>query len=165
MSVTPYSPGQKPVILSSRTKRTPSRETGARFSDRKVENLKMRSRQLPGWLKALLFLQHSSATITFFLIAATLGVYAWTVYAPRQWSHEYRKLETLHRHERHLTATNETLKNQLAQQAERPETGLANPQPQNAIFLAPSAESRLIMPKTPIPAARKPSVATTPLAY
>lgn len=178
MSVTPYLPGnskrtrsQQPITISTKTQRTPNRErvtrhsNPARFDDRKVENLKMRSPRLPGWLRALLFLQQSSATIAFFLIAATLGVYAWTVYAPKQWSQEYKKLETLHRHERHLTATNETLKNQLAQQAERPETGLANPQPQNAIFLAPTAKSRLITPKNLTAAQEKPLVTTTPLAY
>jgi hypothetical protein len=75
------------------------------------------------------------AVITFCLLGSTLGIYAWTVYIPKVWDKEFGKLETLQRHERNLLATNETLKHQLAQQAEKPETGLTHPQPFQTIFL------------------------------
>jgi hypothetical protein len=75
------------------------------------------------------------AVITFCLLGSTLGIYAWTVYIPKVWDKEFGKLETLQRHERHLLSTNETLKHQLAQQAEKPETGLTHPQPFQTIFL------------------------------
>jgi hypothetical protein len=75
-------------------------------------------------LRSLCLLERIVAVITFCLLGSTLGIYAWTVYIPKVWDKEFGKLETLQRHERHLLATNETLKHQLAQQAEKPETGL-----------------------------------------
>jgi cell division protein FtsB len=132
---------------------------------RKVERLKLRARPLPLWVRSLLMLQRSSSAIVFCLIVSTLALYAWTVYIPRLWSKEYKKLETLHRHERQLIATNETLKNQLAQQAERPETGLANPNPAHAIFLAPTSVSPQSQPKPLAPSDHQSSVTAIPLAY
>jgi hypothetical protein len=86
-------------------------------------------------LRSLSFLERIVAVITFCLLGSTLGIYAWTVYIPKIWDKEFVKLETLQRHERHLLAANETLKHQLAQQAEKPETGLTHPQPFQTIFL------------------------------
>ncbi|MEG3436981.1 hypothetical protein V0288_07595 [Pannus brasiliensis CCIBt3594] len=92
---------------------------------------------------ALGFIQKVTSAITFSLLGATLGIYAWTVYIPKVWDKEYGKLETLQRHERHLLATNETLKHQLAEQAERPETGFGNPRPFQTIFLRRSPDAKL----------------------
>jgi len=86
-------------------------------------------------LRFLCLLEKIVAVITFCLLGSTLGIYAWTVYIPKVWDKEFGKLETLQRHERNLLATNETLKHQLAQQAEKPETGLTHPQPFQTIFL------------------------------
>lgn len=86
-------------------------------------------------LRFLCLLEKIVAVITFCLLGSTLGIYAWTVYIPKIWDREFGKLETLQRHERHLLATNETLKHQLAQQAEKPETGLTHLQPFQTIFL------------------------------
>lgn len=83
----------------------------------------------------MLRLQQATSAISIGLVVATLGVYGWTVYVPKMWSQAYKDLETLQRHERHLTATNESIKNQLALQAEKPESGLANPHPAQSIFL------------------------------
>lgn len=106
--------------------------------EQKVRSLQGRSPKvsprLSPQLRFMLKLQQASSVITLCLVMATLGIYAWTVYVPRLWSKEYRNLETLQRHERHLTATNESLKNQLAKQAEEPKAGLTNPKPEQAIF-------------------------------
>lgn len=95
--------------------------------------------QRPLWLQALISVHFISSCTTFFLISAALGVYGWTVYTQQSWGRSYRNLETLQRHERQLTTTNETIKNDLAQQAEAPEMGLVNPDPNTTIFLKPSA--------------------------
>ncbi|WP_224412412.1 hypothetical protein [Oscillatoria salina] len=100
------------------------------------------SRKMPLWLRLLMLLQYSSSVVTFSLVTATLIIYAWTVYTQQQWSKEYKKLETLQRNERQLTTTNESLKNQLAEQAESPEAGLVPPNPSNTIFLTPTPEQR-----------------------
>ena len=89
----------------------------------------------PAWLRFLLFLQHCSSFVTFSLVVSTLIVYAGVVYSQQQWSSNYDELKKLQRSYRNLIATNETLKNQLAEQAEQPETGLVLPDPDNTIVL------------------------------
>lgn len=121
--------------------------------------------QTPWWLRFLMNMQRSSDVITFILIAATLITYAWTVYTQQLWSREYQKLETLQRHERQMTAASESLKNQLAQQAERPGTGLVSPNPANTIFLPPAPQRQSPAPSTPA-AAPKPQLSPEmPLGY
>lgn len=129
----------------------------------KVERLHSSRQLLPAWLQVLVVLQRGSDWITFFLIATTLTIYSWTVYTQQQWAQEYRKLETLQRNERQLTTTNEVIKDQLAQQAERPATGLVNPSTANTILLPPAPERQLTTPPTQIPHSEP--VATTPLGY
>lgn len=98
------------------------------------------SQSAPLWFNLLVGLQRGSSVVTFLLIAAVLVVYGWTVYSQQLWSQEYRKLENLQRQERQLTAKNEILKNQLAQQAERPEAGLVPHTPKDTIFLEPAPQ-------------------------
>jgi hypothetical protein len=106
-----------------------------------LKKLPLKKEQLSSKVQFLLFIQKGFSIITFCLVGTTLGMYAWTVYFPKLWSSEYKKLETLQRYERHITATNESLKNQLAQQAEKPETGLSNPSPTQSIFINPTSEA------------------------
>lgn len=130
----------------------------------KVKSLPLRSQLLPPGIQFLLLLQKSTSVLAFALIAITLGVYAWTVYAPKLWSREYRKLDNLLRYERHLIATNETLKNQLAQQAERPETGLDNPHPSDNIFLKVTTSPPISLQK-PSASTESPPLTHTPISY
>lgn len=111
-----------------------------RMAGKKVEKLNTAPPPTPAWLSPLLFLQRSSDILTFVLVASTLTLYAWTVYTQQQWTQEYRKLENLQRDERYLTTTNEVIKNQLAQQAEKPSTGLVAPTPAKTIFLQPAPQ-------------------------
>ena len=105
-----------------------------------VEKLKLSQETQPLWLSSLLFLQRSSDVITFLLVAATLTIYSWTVYTQQQWSQEYGKLQKLQRDERQLTTANAVIKDQLAQQAEKPGTGLVPPTQANTIFLQPAPQ-------------------------
>lgn len=116
---------------------------------------------LPVWLKFLVTLQRGSSVLTFVLVAGVLSVYGWTVLVQQRWGHEYSKLETLRKHERHLVAANEVLKNQLAQQAERPDTGLVLPDPGTTVFLAPAPARPLVEPSS-LPAM---PASTSPLGY
>jgi hypothetical protein len=149
-------------IPKKATPKTVRSNTTTKKSSQKVERLPSK-RNLPLWLRSLLFLQRSSSFASCCLIGITLALYAWTVYGQQLWSQEYRKLEALQRNERHLTATNEAIKNQLAQQAERPDAGLVPPNPSNMLFLhpAPQRPFKASPSKTPDP---KPSP-TLPLGY
>jgi hypothetical protein len=135
------------------------------ISESKVRQLPLRSRQLSQRARSLLALQKISSGIAFCLVASALGLYAWSVCIPKLWSQESKKLETLQRHERHLTAMSESLKNQLAQQAERPETGLAKLNPARVIFLPPSSGSPLNQPQKTTAAENKTIIGNAPLAY
>ena len=105
------------------------------------------SQSAPFWLQQLCRLQRQSTVLTFLLVTATLGLYGWTVYCQQLWSQSYHKLVILQRDERQLTTTSEVLKNQMALQAEQPNTGLVPSSPTQAIFLQPA-------PQLPAPIAR-----------
>jgi len=145
-----FSPTQRPQRRKTRHSRnlTPvSSSTGqviafpTQKNDHKVSTIPTPSKQLPLWLRSLLWIQHSSAVVTFGLIGTTLLIYAVTVYSQQIWSREYRQLEELQRQERNLVATHESLKNQLAVEAQNEQAGLVSPHPNNTIFLSPSPNS------------------------
>jgi hypothetical protein len=116
----------------------------------------------PLWLQALTFAQRTSTVVTFSLVASALAVYGWTVYSQQLWGKEYQRLEALQRQERQLTAATEVLKDQMAQEAEDPASGLSIPDPTNAIFLQPAPLSQPA-PVQPDPAPKP--IQTAPLGY
>jgi hypothetical protein len=120
---------------------------------------------IPVKIQCLLLLQKSVTVLSATLVLATLGVYAWSVYLPKLWSKEFRRLETLQSSERQLVALDETLKNQLAEQAEDPKMGLVPPHPSQPLFLAPAALKTAVKPNTvkklPLPITQ----GRSPLAY
>lgn len=146
-----------------RTSRSP--KASVAMARQNVRQLPSPSRRLPAELRSLQAVQKISSAIAFCLVASTLGVYAWSVCIPRLWSQEYRRLETLQRNERHLTAMGETIKNQLAQQAERPETGLASLNPGQVIFLSPTSISDRNSPLKATANRTQSTSDRTPLAY
>jgi hypothetical protein len=137
--------------------------TRSRNQGRQVENLPS-APITPVWLRSLLMVQRGSSVVTFCLITATLAVYAWTVYTQQTWAREYSKLENLQRNERQITAANEVLKNQLAQQAERPGTGLVPPTPDKTIFLPPAPQRQSKVTSSAAIAISEPAT-KTPLGY
>lgn len=129
----------------------------------KVKNLTVRKEKVPAQIILLLAIEKGLSGLALIFLASSLGFYAWTVYLPKLWSQEYRKLETLQRHERQMIATNESLKHQLAQQAEKPEAGLTNPQPHQSIFIpsngvetSPALKASGIEKQTPAPMVSEP---------
>jgi hypothetical protein len=149
---------QSKVSLSSSVTNMPSRT-----AQQKVEKLNVSQRPIPVWLSSLLVLQRGSDLIAFLFVATTLIIYSWTVYTQQQWSQEYRKLEKLQREERQLTTANAVMKNQLAQQAERPATGLVTPSQANTIYL-PAVPQRPSQAASTQSADPEPT-AKTPLGY
>ncbi len=124
-----------------------------------------KSRSVPVWLLRLCYLQKGTSKIALLLAAAMLAVYSWTAYSQQKWSQAYRKLETLQLHERQLMTSSEVLKNQMAQQAQQPSTGLVPANPAEAIVLqlAPQRPSHAA---EPIPTSTQTDKATPiPLGY
>lgn len=126
------------------------------------------SRPVPLWLLRLCSLQRRSFVVTFLLMAGMLSVYAWTVYSQQEWTQARRQLATLQRNERQLTATTEVLKNQMAQEAEQPATGLIPSESSTTIFMQP-ASPRSTPANQSMIAANSPAIKTNltpmPLGY
>ena len=103
--------------------------------------------KVPMWLMRWNSLHRHTSIATFVLVSATLVVYGLTVYSQHLWSSSYKKLQDLQRDERQLTKHDQTLKNQMAQEAENPLSGLISPTPANTIFLpeetTPSSSQRV----------------------
>lgn len=121
------------------------------------------SRSFPLWLRVLIQAQRGSLVIAFVLVVATLMVYGSTVYTQQLWSKEYRKLKTLQRNEQEMTATNASMENQLALQAEKPGSGLVPQTPDSTLFLQPAPQRKPLVtaPSTPIVE----TAPNTPLGY
>ncbi len=122
-----------------------------------------RPKAKPLWLKLLLRVQQGSSIVTLLLIVGVLATYGWTVYIQQQWGKAYDSLEALKKRERQLVSANELLKNQMAEQAENPTTGLLLPDPSNAIFLTPAPQRSEVQPKSS-PSPEK-SFPNRPLGY
>lgn len=116
--------------------------------------------QPPQWLRSLLLTQQVSVFATFVLAGAVLAVYGWTVYAQQLWGREYSRLEQLRRNERQITTNGEVLKNQIANQSNRPDSTLVPQNPDNLIFLK-TAPAR---PEKPVSASSQ-SSPVAPLGY
>lgn len=119
--------------LASNPRRTRSRQSTSK-------SINLTPQALPTNLQFLLRFQQATSVVTFGLVGIALAVYGWTVYTPRVWSQEFKQLKTLQVHERQLVATNEMLKNQLAKQAEKPNSGLIRPTPHYNVFLPSGKE-------------------------
>lgn len=139
------------VVPISLTQPIPLHQSTAQGSVKRLPN----NRALPLWLRSLMGAQKSLSILTWGLATAVLSVYGQTVYSQQLWSQEYRKLETLQRDERQLTAASELLKNQIAQQAEGSRTGLVPANPANTLFLQPA-------PQRPAPVAAPAPVVANP---
>lgn len=119
--------------------------------------------QAPNWLRVLIGLERCVSVMTIALGAATLTVYGLTVSSGQQWSRDYNRLQSLQRYERQLRVANEMLKNQMAEQAENPDTGLVPQNPANTIFLPPTLEGNSSA-ISPVPST-KAGKFTMPLGY
>ena len=155
-----------PISKSSRLKK--SRKILPNYSSansKKIANISIKKDKIRHYLQFLLFVQKSSATLTFCLVFLTLSVYGWTVRAPTLWSQEFRKLTELQQDERYLVGANEVLKHQLAQQAQKPELGLTQLHPKDLIFLPNIEVVPLSVTNTTISNQENPWVTESPVAY
>ncbi|MCG6136997.1 MAG: hypothetical protein MET45_20570 [Nostoc sp. LLA-1] len=121
----------------------------------------------PFWLLRLYTSHRYSSVVAFLLVSATLVVYGLTVYSQDSWGQGYRKLQDFQLYERQLTTTNASLKNQMAEEAEKQTSGLISPTPERTLFLPtsppPSASSQPIIPAVPNQAMQQQT--SSPLGY
>ncbi len=118
-------------------------------------------RSLPGWVRLLLRVQKTSSVLTFVLMGSVLMLYGWTVFTQQRWGQEYRRWESLQKHEQQLMATSEVLRNQMARQAEDPKVGLVAPDPSTMIFLSPAP----LRPATQVELSTPDPIPNKPLGY
>lgn len=144
----------------SQTLARPSRRTHSRQTQ--IQAIPVARK--PRWLNKLLRTQRASTVVTTGLVTLSFVMYGWTVYIQHLWRGEFDRMQALERQERQLTAASETLRQHLANQAERPDSGLVLPTPESAIFL-PAPAPAPAQPAASAPVAPAPLPAEVPMAY
>jgi hypothetical protein len=117
----------------------------------------------PFWLQLLINLQHGASIVTFLLVAAVLLVYTQTVNSQQRWSEDYKRLETLQRHERQLTTAGELLREQVVHYDNVATQGFQPLSLSHVIFVKPAPPSQPTVVPEPMPSP-EPAI-SIPLAY
>lgn len=99
------------------------------------DQLPISSNSVNSWIIRLNNIHHYSSVTAFLFVVVMFAVYGGTVYCQQIWSHSYRKLESLQRQERQLTAANATMISKMAGEAEEKAMGLGLSAPVKIIFL------------------------------
>lgn len=120
------------------------------------------SRSLPLWLRFLMLMQRSSQVTVLVLAMAVVLMYGSIVYMQQRWSKEFDRLKVLQGQERKMVIQSEFMKNDLAKQAESPQSGLVPRTPQGVLFV-PAAPKRPQKPEAPASKPEAPSSA--PIGY
>lgn len=102
-----------------------------------------KKKKVPLFLRALLFLQYTSALLTVGTIGASLVVYGLSYYTQQQWNESYEQLMTLQRHERNLTVINESLQDQITREGNRQNDQWIPLTPDKNIYLEPTPADNL----------------------
>ncbi|BAT55960.1 hypothetical protein NOS3756_49570 [Nostoc sp. NIES-3756] len=123
------------------------------------------AKALPAWLLQLHSIHRYSSIAAFLLVAATLGVYGWTVYTQELWGQNYSRLQKLQRDERQITTTNATLTHKMAEEAESQAAGLVSPTPAKTIFLSPVPHKPDVVIPSPTPSSQTQSLNSPKLGY
>ena len=103
----------------------------------------------PLWLRSLVTLQQVSSIVAGAVVGVTLSVYGLTQAREAAWTQEYQTLEHYRTQEQQLRATNEVLKHQIAEGAQKPNTGLVEREPLDMIFLRPAPPRPEVSPQIP----------------
>jgi hypothetical protein len=157
-----YQPIPKSSLLKKSRRALPAYSS---INSRKIAKISSKKNKVHYDLQFLLLINKISATFAFCLVTLTLGVYGWTVRVPTLWSQEFRKLTKLQQEERYLVGANEVLKHQLAQQAQKPASGLTQLHPKDLIFLPDIKVVPLSVTDATIYNKGNPWMAEGPIAY
>lgn len=145
---------QKKDAINSR--KLTSRTNRSKYSSRTVVDSRLaekiadvKKKNKPFWLQSLMVLGHGSSTFCYLSVAIAFVMYGMTVYAPKQWTNKYNKLQELQKQERQFSFTEEIIKNQLAESAKQSGSGLINPDPtQPPLFLPDMTPTPIELDKT-----------------
>ncbi|MCZ2202414.1 hypothetical protein [Cylindrospermopsis raciborskii] len=128
------------------------------------------SNQLPissnsenSWIIRLNNIHHYSSMTAFLFVVVMLAIYGGTVYCQQIWSHSYRKLESLQRQERQLTAANATMISKMAREAEAMGLGLSAPG--KMVFLPAVSNNSQPPSRAKIPQSSGKRTSIPPLGY
>jgi hypothetical protein len=119
----------------------------------------------PLWLKGLIFLNHSSAFVSYASVTVALLMYGMTVYAPKLWTQKYTQLQELQKKERQFTFTEEMLKDELAQSATNSSSGFVKPNPSKQPIFLPNTPTKAIELKSSTFVKPKVIDSVSPIAY
>lgn len=102
---------------------------------------------LPLWLRLTLALQQGSSLVVLALGLLTLVSYGTVVYCQHRWGQNYEHLKALRQEELQLLAVQESLRQNLAAQADK--SGLAWPTPDSMVFVESAAPRPAPTPPSP----------------
>ncbi|BAZ89988.1 hypothetical protein NIES932_14730 [Raphidiopsis curvata NIES-932] len=168
-----YREDYSPVSSTKAARRKEERNSKAMFSNAPVQKAMSNgeiSNQLPIssnsenlWIIRLNKIQHYSSVTAFLFVVVMLAIYGGTVYCQQIWSHSYRKLESLQRQERQLTAANATMISKMAREAEAMGLGLSDPG--KMVFLPAVSNSSQPPSRAKIPPSPGKPTSIPPLGY
>ena len=116
--------------------------------------------KLPWGLRLLNRLQQGSAAVTGVLVTGALVVYGSTVYIDKSTSRAIMQLDALQGESQQLTSANEAIKQTLAEQAIRADSGLQPYEAGDVLFVSPEPPREKLEP-----AATEPAEMPGPLGY
>lgn len=147
-----YNPLTIPVSIPRNSKVVPLQVNGAvRHVQLNADSpLSLPQRpQLPLGLRILNRLQQGSTAITGVLVASALVVYGSTVYIDKSTNKAIYQLDTLQGESQQLTSANESIKQSLAEQASRPESGLEPYAAGDVLFVEPASPRKKLAKENP----------------
>jgi hypothetical protein len=120
-----------------------------------------RHNAVPNWLKSLLAMQKISLILFGSVLGLSAIVYGYTVYTQDTWKSRHGQLKRLQKQERQQGVMNENLKQEMAKDAEKPNSGLVSPSPDRIVVVpkAPQRPAKALSPAVPSPS---PSPSPTP---
>ena len=117
----------------------------------------------PAWLTSLLAVQKGAAIVFCSVLGLSIVVYGYTARTQDTWKAQHKQLKRFQTQEHQKAVMAENIKQNLAQQAQKPESGLVDPSPKRMVFI-PSAPQRPIKVASPAPPASAPK-SKLPLGY
>ena len=144
-----YQPNLPPEIDRSSSTPAPSRLNvvgSNQIQPPQVRHL-AQTNSVPVWLRSLLTIEHRAMIVFASVLGLSAMVYGCTVYTQSLWRSQHGQLQRLQLQESQQAMMNEHLKQQMAQTAELPKSGLIAPNPDRMVFVPPAPQR----PAKPLP--------------
>ncbi|WP_309739412.1 hypothetical protein [Chamaesiphon sp. OTE_20_metabat_361] len=116
----------------------------------------------PAWLTSLLAVQKGAAIVFCSVLGLSVIVYGHTARTQDTWKAQHKQLKRFQTQEHQQAVIAENIKQDLAQQAQQPESGLVDPSPKQMVFITGAPQRPIKAPASPASAAPKSKL---PLGY